>query len=88
MVEALLDDTAVSTGAVYQPQSAKPNHLRRSCISPARYGCISTALKKKPEAKVLLDDTAVSNRAVSTAINDAKTYLTNVYITNEVRQPR
>ena len=45
--EALLVDTAVSTWAVYPPRSEKQNHLWRSCISPARYSCISTALKKK-----------------------------------------
>ena len=43
--KALLVDRAVSTWAVYQPQSAKRNHLWRSCISPARYSCISTAIK-------------------------------------------
>ena len=29
----LLDDTAVSTIAVYQPRSARQKHIRRSCIS-------------------------------------------------------
>ena len=33
--KALLDGTAVSTRAVYQPRSAKQNHIWRSCISPA-----------------------------------------------------
>ena len=60
---ALLVVTAVSTWAVYQPQSAKRKHLWRCCISPARYSCMSTAIKKT-EGKALLDDTAVSTRAV------------------------
>ena len=62
MAKALLDDTAVSTSAVHQPQSAKQDHIRRSCISPARYSCMSTAIKIK--AKSFLDDTVVSTRAV------------------------
>ena len=34
---ALLENAAVSTRAVYQPISAKHKHVWRSCISPARY---------------------------------------------------
>ena len=56
--------TAVSTWAVYQPRSAKQKHLWYSCISPARYSCISTAKQKKNKAKALLNDTAVSTWAV------------------------
>ena len=62
--KALLIDTVVSTWAVPQPGTAKQKHLWRSCISPARYSCISTAINKKNQAKTLLDDTAVSTRAV------------------------
>ena len=61
--KALLVDTAVSTWAVYQPRSVKRNHLWRSCISQARYSCISTATNKT-KAKALLNDKAVSIRAV------------------------
>ena len=43
--KALLDDTAVSTWAVSQPRTAKQKHLWPSCIPPARYSCISTAIK-------------------------------------------
>ena len=49
--------------AVYQQQSAKQEHIRRSCISPAHYSCISTA-KKNKKAKTFLVDTAVSTWAV------------------------
>ena len=48
--KALLDDTAVSTRAMYQPRSAKQKHLWRSCISPAWYSCISTAIKIESES--------------------------------------
>ena len=40
----------MSTSAVYQPQSAKQEHIRRSCISPARYGCKSTAINNQSES--------------------------------------
>ena len=68
---ALLDDTALSTWALYQPRSPNQMHLWQSCISPARYSCISPAryscistARKETKAKALLDDTAVSNKAV------------------------
>ena len=42
--ESLLDDTTVSTRVVYQPRSAKKEHIWRNCISLARYSCISTTI--------------------------------------------
>ena len=44
--EAVLKDTAVWSTAVYQPQSARQEHIRRSCVSSARYSCISKKKKK------------------------------------------
>ena len=43
--KSLSDDTAVSIRVVYQPRSAKQEHIWRSCTSLARYSCISTAIK-------------------------------------------
>ena len=40
----------MSTRAVYQPLSEKHKHTWRSCISPARYSCISTAIKPQCES--------------------------------------
>ena len=48
--KGLLDDTSVSTLAVYRPRSAKQKHLWRSCTSPARCNCISTAIKIESES--------------------------------------
>ena len=52
----------MSPWAVYKPLSAKQEHIRRSCTSPARYSCISTAIENI--AKAFLGQTAVSTRAV------------------------
>ena len=60
--KALLDDTAVSTRAVYQQQSAKQEHIRRSCISPARYSCYQHP--SEVTGKAFLDHTAVSTEEV------------------------
>ena len=69
------------TSAVCQPRSAELRHIWCKCVSPARYSCMSTASKTK--AKALLDDTAMSTRAVSTAIRKAKTYLAQLYINRD-----
>ena len=45
-------------------------------------------LPSKSEAKALLDDTPMSNRAASTAISKAKAYLPQVYMTKVVYQTR
>ena len=48
--KVLLDDTAVSTWAVYQPPSAEQKHVWRSCISPARCNCTSTVIKTESKS--------------------------------------
>ena len=40
----------MSASAVSQPLSAKQEHIPRSCISPARYSCISTAIRNESES--------------------------------------
>ena len=85
MAKARLDDTAVSTSTVCQPQSEKQEHIRRSCISPARCNCISTAIKIKSES--------TSGRhshfdlgGVSTASSETNELLAQLYITSTVYQ--
>ena len=81
LAKALLDDTAVSTSTVCQPQSEKREHIRRSCISSARCSCVSTAIKIKSES--------TSGRhshfdlgGISTANSKAETNLAQLYITS------
>ena len=73
----------MSTSKVCPPQSEKREHIRRSCISPARCNCISTAIKTESES--------TSGRhshfdlgGVLTASSEAKELLAQVYITSTV----
>ena len=70
----LLDDTAVPTGAVYQPRSAKQKHTRRSCISTAWY------INRDQKREITSGATVYQQRATSTAISTAEAYLAQLYI--------
>ena len=83
MAKALLNDTAVSTWAGYQPLSAKQEHNRRSCLSPARYSCISTAIRIKIEI-IPGPNSLVDQGGASTANSKAIASLAQLHITSAV----
>ena len=86
----------MSTLAVYQPRSAKQEHKRRSCISPARYSCISTAIRNKTETipgpNIRLDQGGISTaKAVyqQQSKTKAKALLVDTFVSTwAVPQPR
>ena len=64
-------------------RDSKAKHLWRKCISPARYSCISTAIKNSSES-TSGRHSRVDLGGVSTAISKAKASLARLYITSAV----